>query len=263
MCVCAWTAQDSRDTLRGTADKYCHGLYVTWHLSIVRVEHGIHLIIIKLYTQHASFLSCPLFLFLNSLSIFLKTHTHTHTHTFNNLWYPVAQLLCRNLTFECVWARERVCVCVYWTKEEALTITAHWLPILPAFSLTELKWIDTISAGVESGTAKTKETRSSNLEVADTVRTVITTLPKTQAPAALLLHSLSNANLGILARTSVHNVAVLWIYGSVYTRGDCFVKDMCTHQLGSRWLREERKQKKVRAKGRYPFQLYVLNERGD
>ncbi len=103
----------------------------------------------------------------------------------------MAQLLCRNLTFECVWARERVCVCVYWTKEEALTITAHWLPILPAFSLTELKWIDTISAGVESGTAKTKETRSSNLEVADTVRTVITTLPKTQAPAALLLHSLS------------------------------------------------------------------------
>ncbi len=141
----------------------------------------------------------------------------------------------------CVSERERVCVCVYWTKEEALTITAHWLPILPAFSLTELKWIDTISAGVESGTAKTKETRSSNLEVADTVRTVITTLPKTQAPAALLLHSLSKCQPRHISKTSVHNVAVLWIYGSVYTRGDCFVKDMCTHQLGSRWLRERKK----------------------
>jgi len=103
VCVQAWFK--TPEILRETADKYCHGLHVTWHLSIVRVGHGIHLIIIKLYT-HSMLLSVfyPFMLSLPFPHFFLAflTHTHTHLHTFNDLWYPVTQLLCTNHTFKCV-----------------------------------------------------------------------------------------------------------------------------------------------------------------
>jgi len=183
-CVCASMIQDSRDTQR---DSWQILPRSTCHLTPVNSPGGAwhspdhHQII---HTQHAAF--CFLSFHASSFSSLLPSfpHTHTHLHTFNNLWYPVTQLLCTNHTFQCV------CVCLLGERSSPY-YHGSLAPNTTSIFLTEPKWIDTISTVVESGTAKTKETRSCNLEVADTIRTVITTLPKTLAAAALPLHSLS------------------------------------------------------------------------